>query len=86
MHSNVQAGRARALSACCAAGLLLAGCGPNDTDPGPGGVAVGEARALDAAAEMLDEQRLPDEALPPPPSASPSDNEKSDAAQNSPQN
>ena len=48
------------------AALLLAGCGPNDTDPGPGGVIVGEARALDEAAEMLDEQRLPAEALPPP--------------------
>ena len=47
-----------------AAALLLAGCGPNDTDPGPGGVTVGEARALDEAAEMLDEQRLPPEALP----------------------
>ena len=47
-----------------AAALLLAGCGPNDTDPGPGGVTVGEARALDEAAEMLDEQRLPAEALP----------------------
>ena len=44
--------------------LLLAGCGPNDTDPGPIGVTVGEARALDEAAEMLDEQRLPEEALP----------------------
>jgi hypothetical protein len=48
-----------------AALLLLAACGPNDTDPGPGGVTVGEARALDEAAEMLDEQRLPAEALPP---------------------
>ena len=48
-----------------AAALLLAGCGPSDTDPGPGGVSVGEARALDEAAEMLDEQRLPAEALPP---------------------
>jgi hypothetical protein len=47
------------------AALLAAGCGPNDTDPGPGGVTVGEARALDEAAEMLDEQRLPAEALPP---------------------
>jgi len=45
--------------------VLLAGCGPGDTDPGPGGVTVGEARALDEAAEMLDEQRLPQEALPP---------------------
>ena len=38
-------------------------CGPADNDPGPGGVTVGEARALDEAAEMLEQQRLPDEAL-----------------------
>ena len=44
--------------------LLVSGCGSNDNDPGPGGVTVGEARALDEAAEMLDEQRLPEDALP----------------------
>ena len=44
--------------------LLLAGCGQQDNDPGPGGVTAGEARALDEAAEMLDEQRLPEDALP----------------------
>lgn len=43
--------------------LLLAGCGPNDTDPGPGGVTVAEARALDEAAEMIEQRRLPSEAL-----------------------
>ena len=48
---------------------LLAACGPSDSDPGPGGVTVGEAKALDDAAEMLDQRRLPPEALP---SASPS--------------
>lgn len=53
----------RALSSGLAV-LLLAGCGPNDTDSGPGGVTVGEARALDEAAEMLDERRLPKRALP----------------------
>lgn len=58
---------ARALSALLAPALFLASCGPNDTDPGPGGVTVGEARALDEAAEMLDEQRLPEEALSPSP-------------------
>lgn len=46
--------------------VLLSGCGDADTDPGPGGVTVGEARALDQAAEMLDQQRLPDEALDDP--------------------
>jgi hypothetical protein len=60
-----RAGGARALPALSALAVLLAGCGPSDTDPGPGGVTVGEARALDEAAEMLDEQRLPAEALPP---------------------
>lgn len=42
---------------------LLAACGPNDTDPGPGGVTVAEAKALDEAAEMIDSRRLPTEAL-----------------------
>ncbi len=44
---------------------LLAGCS-NDADPGPGGVTIGEARALDEAAAMLDSQRLPEDALEEP--------------------
>jgi hypothetical protein len=39
--------------------IVLAACGPKDTDAGPGGVSVGEARALDEAAAMLEQQRLP---------------------------
>jgi hypothetical protein len=42
---------------------LLAACGQKDTDPGPGGVSVGEARALDEAAAMLEQRRLAPEAL-----------------------
>lgn len=38
--------------------LLLAACS-KDTDPGPGGVTVGEARALDEAAEMLERRPRP---------------------------
>jgi len=57
-------GRALALLAFGAAALTLAGCGEGDNDPGPGGVTVGEARALDEAAEMLEQQRLPDDAQP----------------------
>lgn len=65
--------------------LLLAGCGQQDNDPGRGGVTVGEARALDEAAEMLEQQRLPEDAPAegepaaegatpsPSPSASPTD-------------
>ena len=30
------------------------GCSRTDNDPGPGGVTVSEAKALDAAAEMLE--------------------------------
>lgn len=43
--------------------FCLAACGQKDTDAGPGGVSVGEARALDQAASMLDQQRLAPAAL-----------------------
>ena len=36
--------------------LTLPSCGSNDNDPGPGGVTVGEAEALNQAAEMLDDR------------------------------
>lgn len=39
--------------------LMLAACGRADNEPGPGGVSVGEARALDEAAEMVEAKRLP---------------------------
>ena len=42
-----------------AALLLLAGCGKADSDPGPGGVTVGEARQLDRDAAKLDRQAPP---------------------------
>jgi hypothetical protein len=42
---------------------LLAACGPGENEPGPGGVTAGEAKALDEAAAMLDERKLPPEAL-----------------------
>jgi hypothetical protein len=45
--------------------LALAGCGSSDSDPGPGGVTMGEARALDEAAAMLDQRRPPAEAFQP---------------------
>lgn len=64
------------LALCC---LALAACGPGENDPGPGGVTVGEAKALDEAAAMLDAQRSPIDGtatvpapLPPSASASPS--------------
>lgn len=52
-----------------AAGLLmvLAGCDSGGAGTGgPGAVSEGEAQALDEAAEMLDERRLPDGVLPEP--------------------
>lgn len=48
----------------CAALALLSACGKPDNAPGPGGVTVGEAKALDEAAEMIEQSRVP--AAPPP--------------------
>lgn len=45
--------------------FALSACGKADSDPGPGGITVGEARALDQAAAMLDERRPPVELLAP---------------------
>ena len=36
------------------AATLIAGCSRTDNEPGPGGVTVSEAKALDDAAEMLE--------------------------------
>lgn len=44
--------------------ITLAACS-NEGARAPGGVSEGEAKALDEAASMLDERRLPPEALPP---------------------
>jgi len=60
--------------------LLLAGCGSNDTDPGPGGVTVAEARALDEAAEMIEARRPPPEALKEGAPASPAPEASTEAA------
>ncbi|WP_108810951.1 hypothetical protein [Sphingorhabdus sp. Alg231-15] len=48
----------------CIFSLSLAACGPAQNDPGPGGVTVGEAQALDEAAEMLDERNISSEGEP----------------------
>lgn len=45
--------------------LLLAACDKADNEPGPGGVTVGEARALDRAAEMIEDRALPSAAPQP---------------------
>lgn len=54
-------GRSAAIMMICA----LTGCGQRDNDPGPGGVTVGEARALNEAAEMLEQRRVPAELIEP---------------------
>ncbi|MBS0473946.1 MAG: hypothetical protein JSR28_02205 [Proteobacteria bacterium] len=46
--------------------LALAACEKADNQPGPGGVTVGEAKALDDAAAMIEDQRLTRDALPSP--------------------
>ncbi|MBC2670264.1 hypothetical protein ACFOON_04085 [Novosphingobium piscinae] len=39
--------------------LALAACEKADNEPGPGGVTMGEARALDRAAAMIEDQAPP---------------------------
>lgn len=51
--------------------LALTGCRARDNDPGPGGVTVGEARALDEAAEMLESGQPKPADGPPTPKAPP---------------
>ncbi|MBU7580930.1 MAG: hypothetical protein KAF27_10750 [Porphyrobacter sp.] len=51
------------LAAALASALALAACGSEGAEA-PGVVSPAEAKALDEAAEMLDERRLPPEALP----------------------
>ena len=43
--------------------VLVSACSPSDNDPGPGGVTLGEARALDEAAEMIEQRRIPADVL-----------------------
>jgi hypothetical protein len=51
------------LAAALALPLALAACG-GEAVRDPGEVSPGEDKALDEAAQMLDERRLPPEALP----------------------
>lgn len=51
-------------AALISAALLLSACDAGGGSA-PGAVSEGEARALDEAAEMLDERRLPEGVLPP---------------------
>lgn len=42
------------IGAALALSILAAGCSRTDNEPGPGGVTVSEAKALDDAADMLE--------------------------------
>lgn len=61
--------------------LGLAACG-GDSQATAGGVTAGEAKALDDAAEMLEQKRLPDDALRPP--AAPEQAERREVTQAAP--
>jgi hypothetical protein len=50
-------------AAALALALALAACG-SEAARDPGAVSPGEAKALDEAAQMFDERRLPTDALP----------------------
>lgn len=62
--------------------LALAACSKADNDAGPGGVSMGEARALDDAAEMVETNRVPDDALRPPLAPASAQPQQQDAAKN----
>jgi hypothetical protein len=70
--------RRHAPLALAALALVLAACGDEGASA-PGAVSPGEAKQLDDAASMLDERKLPPEALPTeapttaPPSAAPAE-------------
>ncbi|HSG35369.1 MAG TPA: hypothetical protein VLA37_12605 [Sphingomonadaceae bacterium] len=49
-----------------AAVAMLGGCEPSDPGPGPTAMTVEEGQALNEAAEMLDERRLPQTRTEPP--------------------
>lgn len=51
--------------AALAALAFMAGCEKPDNAPGPGGVTVGEAKALDQAAEMIESDAPPEVRLEP---------------------
>lgn len=44
--------------------LALCACQKADNEPGPGGVTVGEARALDEAAQMIEDRKPPEAGVP----------------------
>jgi hypothetical protein len=52
------------LIACATLAMVVSACGPAPTDPGPGGVTVEEAKALDQAAEKLEAEQANPPLLP----------------------
>lgn len=64
-HCSAALRRDRIAGAVLALGALTLGaCDAVSGNGGPGGVSEGEARELDEAAQELDDQRLPADALP----------------------
>jgi len=51
--------------------LLLTACSQPDNAAGAGGVSAGEARALDDAAQMVQDQQIPPGAMPSPQNPAP---------------
>ncbi len=79
--------RAKTSAAIAAAlAVALAACDGSPAQDNPGAVSEGEAKALEDAADMLDEQRLPDGVLPviEPPQAAPAESEPPATSQDAP--
>jgi hypothetical protein len=65
--------------------LALVSCEKADNAPGPGGVTMGEARALDDAAKMIDARRPPPGLLQPSQMQLPADGATSGSADAEPE-
>ena len=58
--------------AAVATALLLSACSSQDNDTGQTGMTQGESKALDDAAQMIEERRLPPDAIESPDASAPS--------------
>ncbi|MGI9376088.1 MAG: hypothetical protein ACR2PC_08345 [Tsuneonella suprasediminis] len=62
--------------------LLLSACSSQSEDPGPTGMTESESKALDDAAQMIEERRLPPDAIPNPSAEAATDTASQNPANN----
>ncbi|HEY8605039.1 hypothetical protein [Tsuneonella suprasediminis] len=62
--------------------LLLSACSSQGEDPSPTGMTESESKALDDAAQMIEERRLPPDAIPNPSAEAATDTASQNPANN----